>query len=71
MNPVSQQVLIVFGTLFAVVMVILALPYLSPYSGSASTGLVSAGTEYTNVLPFIGLIIVGGAALLAMQGRSR
>ncbi len=69
MNPLALQVMAVFGTLLAIVIVILAIPYLSPYAGSASAGLESTGTQYGDLLPFIGAIIAGGIALAALSGR--
>lgn len=71
MNPVREQILMVFGVLFAVVVVGLMLVYLAPYSGSASAGIGSTGTEFDNLLPFVGMLVVGMAALLAMEGRRR
>ena len=67
MNPIGYTVLGAFGGLMALVMVVLALPYLAPYAGSASTGVTSTGTLYTNLLPFIGAIIGGGLALLGLD----
>ena len=71
MNPIAASVLGIFGSLMAVVIVILSLPYLSPYAGAASPGLVSTGTTFTSILPWIGVIVAGGFALLAMEGYSR
>jgi LPXTG-motif cell wall-anchored protein len=71
MNQAAQMFITVFGILFAIVLIIIGLPYLSPYSGSASSGLASTGSVFNSELPFIGMILVGGAALLAMEGRRR
>ena len=67
MNQIAASFIMIFGALFAVVLVVLALPYLAPYAGSASGAVVSTGNEYTNILPWIGVIVVSGGALLAME----
>jgi len=69
MNPIYLAFMGTFGGLFAVVLVVLSLPYLAPFAGSASSGVVSTGSQLTNILPYIGSIVIGGIALLAIQGR--
>ena len=71
MNSIQQTGLAVFGVLLTAVIVVLSVPYLAPYSGSASAGLHSTGSVITDMLPWLAVLVVGGLGLLAMEGRKR
>lgn len=69
MNPLYQSLLVIFGSLMACVIIIFAVPYLAPYSGNASAGVVSTGTEVGNILPFVAVIGIGAIIFAAMSSR--
>jgi hypothetical protein len=71
MNQIQETVLGVFAILFSVVVFIIAVPYFAPVAGSASSGIVSTGTTFTNALPFLGLMVIGGIGLMAMEMRRK
>jgi hypothetical protein len=72
MNQIGVQFLMIFGGLFAVVLVGLTFVFLAPAAGSASAGVIATGNEFNNLLPYIGALLAVGAAVAALSlGRKR
>lgn len=71
---VKEPIYIIFGVMMALVIIGLAIVALSNVAlvGGQSAAIVSTGNGLTDALPFLGLILAGGIALMAIErGRRR
>ncbi len=66
----DKPIIIIFTFLFVTILIIMGIPLLSGVSlvsATDSANLTSFGTSYSELLPWFGLLVVGGVLAFAFE----